>query len=88
MTERGWSAKDLPLVGRDDTLWTVEEAVFFLGAEIPVKRIRKLAGEHFEPVGRRRMAPSGRGGRCARVYAASDFIRLYESLTQSSSMAV
>jgi hypothetical protein len=84
MTGRGWSAEDLPLVGRDDTLWTVEEAVFFLGAHVSLKRVRKLAGDRLEPVGKRRMAPSGKGGRCARVYAASDFIQLYESLAQAA----
>ena len=79
MTGRGWSAKDLPLVGEDEKTWTVAEAAARL--LLPVAEVRLLLlARRIEPVGKRRTAGAGKPGRCARVYRAKSFIEAYDRL--------
>ncbi len=78
MTGRGWTAKDLPLVGDDPKLWTVAQAAALLGPpRLSIGEVRIIT-KRMEPVGKRRTAPAGQPGRCARVYNAADFITAYE----------
>ncbi len=77
MTGRGWSAENLPLVEKDEKMWTVAEAAVRL--LLPVAEVRLLA-RRIEPVGKRRTAGAGKPGRCARVYRAKSFIEAYDRL--------
>ncbi len=78
MTARGWTSADLPMVGEDDTLWTINEAANYLCMD--VAEVREMVSyRRLEAVGKRRTAARGRPGRCARVYRAADLIMEYES---------
>lgn len=82
MTGRGWSAQDLPLVGEDPELWTVNEAAFALGPpRVPMDEMRLIARK-LAPVGKRKTVAAGKPGRCARVYRAVDFIEAYDKWSQ------
>jgi len=88
---RGWTSHDLETVGDDDTLWNVVEAATHLGplpgdpddTPVPatVAKLRDLTRYlRLQAAGKRRTSRPGHPGRYARVYHASDFIRLYEHM--------
>lgn len=87
--KRGWTSQDLP-VTEDENLWTVADAAHYLGPlpsdpptlpiEAVMTKLRILSRFHLTPVGKRRTSPAGHPGRYARVYAAQDFIDLYEHM--------
>lgn len=93
---RGWTSDYLMVIEDGDTLWTIADAAHFLGPppgdppQLPtadvITKLRILVRHHqlltggFQPVGKRRTAPRGHSGRYARVYAAEDFIQLYETM--------
>lgn len=90
---RGWSRDDLKTVGANDSLWTVAEAVFFLGSprrddpeeqsvtitQTLVRQLISVTG--MEPVGKRRTSRYDQPARYAKVYRAGDFIAAYEALS-------
>lgn len=80
-----WSSDGLPLVDDDDdTAWTIAQAACLLGPpRLTVTQVRHIIQSiHMQPVGKRRTSPPGQPGRYARVYAASDFIDVYETMHQ------
>lgn len=94
---RGWSSRDLMVIEDGDTLWTIADAAHFLGplpndpptlpVEATMTKLRILSRFHLKPVGKRRTTPAGHPGRYARVYAADDFIHLYEQLNPETQKA-
>jgi hypothetical protein len=86
---RGWTSQDLPVV-EDETYWTVADAAHYMGPlpgddpRLPIAatmtKLRILSRFHLTPIGKRRTTPPGHPGRYARVYAADDFIKLYEQM--------
>ena len=84
MTARGWSSAGLRTVGDDDALWTVADAATLLGPphlnEVQVRQLITMLS--IEPVGKRRVTPSGTPGRHARVYQAEALIKAYDALSR------
>lgn len=88
MTGRGWSAKDLPLVGDDPEFWTIAHAAALLrppgltaGEAAALVQALRLQARRLRPVGKRRTVAAGKPGRCARVYKAIDLIEAYEKIS-------
>lgn len=79
MTNRGWTDAGLPTVGDDPKLWTVSDASGLLGPpQLTAAQVRSLVQlARLTPVGRRRVA---RTGRHARVYRAAELIQAYDTL--------
>jgi hypothetical protein len=88
----GWTSQDLTVTD-DENLWTVADAARLMGPlpgdppDTPLKTTMQKLRDHtrlyprrFSAVGKRRTTPAGHPGRYARVYAADDFIRLYEEM--------
>lgn len=87
---RGWTSQNLPVVGDDETLWTIAEAAEHLGPlpgdpenmpkQAIITKLRILASYYprdLPAVGKRRTALEGQPGRCARAYRAADFVAFY-----------
>ena len=81
---KGWSSVGLKAVGDDENLWTVADAARLLGPpDLSEDFLRRLVHQtRMEPVGKRKTTINGRSGRYARVYRASDFIHVYETLSR------
>lgn len=79
---RGWSSAGLKVVGDDPELWTVADASKLLGPpDLDVREVRNLVRIFsIDPAGKRRVTPSKQGGRHARVYPASEFIKAYDAI--------
>ncbi len=90
MTERGWTSHDLALVGEDERLWTVEDAVRLLGPpQLTTVQVRQfisimIAWGCLQPVGVRRPDRAERRGRSARVYRAIDVIQLFDQFSEAA----
>ena len=78
----GWSSAGLKTLGDDPAYWTAEQASSLLGppalAPAQVRTLIRCAG--LEPAGKRRVTAYGMSGRHARVYLATDLIRLYDAV--------
>lgn len=77
-----WTSQNLKTVGDDERYWTVAQAALLLGPpRLTVTQVRQLVRLHrIEPVGKRRSTRRGQPGRYARVYLATDLIKVYEML--------
>jgi hypothetical protein len=82
VTSKGWSSAGLKTVGDSPDLWTAEQAANLLGPpELNPAQVRHLIRcASLRPEGKRRVTANGMAGRHARVYKASELIRLYDAV--------
>jgi hypothetical protein len=83
---KGWTSRDLPVVGWEPGLWSVAQASALLGpptmSEAQLRTLIRCAS--LQPVGKRQEGYGAHGGRHSRVYKAADLIRMYETVFQLS----
>lgn len=86
MTQRGWTAGHLSLVGDDERLWTLEDASRLLGPPVlDAAFLRQLVLRlDLQPVGTRPVEGHDRRGRQPRVYRAIDLIKMYDALSMAA----
>lgn len=84
MSGRGWTSRDLPVVGDDPKYWTADDAARLLGPpQLTTVQVRQLVRMvSIKPIGKRRTSRHGTSGRYARVYRAVDLIRAFDAVYQ------